>query len=173
MQADDPEHKLYQFIPPSYAKSLDAFHAVVEREADEFRPLGTRVGAFRERALDEDEDEDEEGEGGKAEQKKDKGKGKGKAQGPTGTKLPLRNFEIIDDGDAAGDGDDEIVYEAYHANWATPGFKEFHRRMQIFVLLYIEAASYLDEEDERWEFICLSVVPARVHFPPETDARGS
>ena len=29
--------------------------------------------------------------------------------------------------------------------------------MQIFVLLYIEGGSYLEEEDERWEFITLCV----------------
>jgi histone acetyltransferase 1 len=37
----------------------------------------------------------------------------------------------------------------------TPGFKEYHRRMQIFVLLYIEGGSYIDEEDDRWEFVTL------------------
>ncbi len=27
--------------------------------------------------------------------------------------------------------------------FATPGFREYHRRMQIFILLYIEAGSYI------------------------------
>lgn len=39
--------------------------------------------------------------------------------------------------------------------WDTPGFREYHRRMQIFILLFIEAGSYIEEEDERWEFVVL------------------
>ena len=40
---------------------------------------------------------------------------------------------------------------------ATPGFRDYHRRMQIFILLYIEAGSYIQEDDERWEFVVLYV----------------
>jgi Histone acetyl transferase HAT1 N-terminus len=41
---------------------------------------------------------------------------------------------------------------------ATPGFRDYHRRMQIFILLYIEAGSYIQEDDERWEFVVLYVL---------------
>lgn len=27
--------------------------------------------------------------------------------------------------------------------WDTPGFREFHRRAQLFILFYIEAGSYI------------------------------
>jgi hypothetical protein len=27
--------------------------------------------------------------------------------------------------------------------WDTPGFKEYHRRMQLFILLFIEGGSYV------------------------------
>lgn len=78
------------------------------------------------------------------------GKGKGKAT----TKVAVEKaFEVVKD-DAV---DEEVVFEAYSSNWDTPGFKEFHRRMQIFVLLYIEGAQYIDEEDGRWEFVTLFV----------------
>ena len=40
---------------------------------------------------------------------------------------------------------------------ATPGFRDYHRRMQLFILLYIEAGSYIQEDDERWEFVVLYV----------------
>lgn len=30
--------------------------------------------------------------------------------------------------------------------------KEFHRRIQIFVLFFIEAGSYIDETDDKWEY---------------------
>jgi len=51
--------------------------------------------------------------------------------------------------------DDVIEYEVYHSTWETEGFKEYHRRMQLFILLYIEGGSYIKEEEETWEFVVL------------------
>ncbi|KAG5732748.1 Histone acetyltransferase type B catalytic subunit [Termitomyces sp. T112] len=51
--------------------------------------------------------------------------------------------------------EDSVVFEAYHATWNTSGFKELHRRMQIFILLYIEAGSYINEDEDSWEFVVL------------------
>ncbi|KAI0933501.1 hypothetical protein AcV5_005629 [Taiwanofungus camphoratus] len=52
--------------------------------------------------------------------------------------------------------DEETVdFEVYHSTWATPGFREYHRRMQLFILLYIEAGSYIREDEETWEFVVL------------------
>ena len=31
--------------------------------------------------------------------------------------------------------------------------------MQLFILLYIEAGSYISEDEEQWEFVVLQVVP--------------
>ncbi|KAG2157603.1 acyl-CoA N-acyltransferase [Suillus bovinus] len=45
-----------------------------------------------------------------------------------------------------------VEYEVYHATWNDPGFREYHRRMQIFILLYIEAGSYISEDDDAWQF---------------------
>lgn len=50
---------------------------------------------------------------------------------------------------------DAVVFEVWHAKWDTPGFKEYHRRMQLFILLYIEAGSYIQEGEESWEFVVL------------------
>jgi hypothetical protein len=142
VKADDPEKTLYDFIPPDYAKNLEAFTATVEQGAETFRPLGTRVGAYRMKNGEEGAN----GAGGS------KGKGKGKSDG--GPVLPERQWEVLKEGEGE---DEEVTYEAYWSNWDTPGFKEYHRRMQIFVLLYIEGASYIDEEDGRWEFVTLCV----------------
>ncbi|KAG8992236.1 histone acetyltransferase 1 [Tulasnella sp. JGI-2019a] len=59
--------------------------------------------------------------------------------------------------DEAVSEDDEtaVVYEVYWANWETPGFREYHRRMQLFVLLYIEGGSYIQEDEDKWEFVVL------------------
>ncbi|KAG2041407.1 histone acetyltransferase type B catalytic subunit [Suillus americanus] len=48
-----------------------------------------------------------------------------------------------------------VEYEVYHATWNDPGFREYHRRMQIFILLYIEAGSYINEDDDAWQFFVL------------------
>ncbi|GAA6062039.1 hypothetical protein JCM10212_005024 [Sporobolomyces blumeae] len=135
VKADDPEKTLYEFIPPSYSKKLEDFEQTVEKDAKAFRPCGDKIGAYRTSSAG-------------------KGKGKGKVDD---AKVPTRAWEAVEDGDGhgKGTGDDEVVYEAYWSNWDTPGFKEFHRRAQIFVLLYIEGAQYIDEEDGRWEFVTL------------------
>ncbi|KAH8913389.1 acyl-CoA N-acyltransferase, partial [Atractiella rhizophila] len=51
--------------------------------------------------------------------------------------------------------DEEVVYEAYLATAKTPGWLELHRRMQFFVQLEIEGGTYIEEEDDRWEFVAL------------------
>ncbi|KDQ33945.1 hypothetical protein PLEOSDRAFT_1033752 [Pleurotus ostreatus PC15] len=51
-----------------------------------------------------------------------------------------------------------VVYEVYHTTWDTPGFREYHRRMQLFILLYIEGGSYINEEEDSWEFAVLQFV---------------
>ncbi|KAJ7043083.1 histone acetyltransferase type B catalytic subunit [Mycena alexandri] len=53
------------------------------------------------------------------------------------------------------ESEDAVVFEVYHTTWNSPGFREMHRRMQIFILLYIEAGSYIDEEEDTWEFVVL------------------
>ncbi|POY70240.1 putative Histone acetyltransferase [Rhodotorula taiwanensis] len=135
VKADDPEKILYEFIPPDYTKSLEAFTETVEKDGTSFRPLGERVGAYR------------------IKERGQNGKGKGKGKSRAGPILPDRGWELLDL-DAADD-EDGVRFEGYWTNWDTPGFKEYHRRMQIFALLYIEGASYIDEEDGRWEFVTL------------------
>ncbi|KAH7905080.1 acyl-CoA N-acyltransferase [Hygrophoropsis aurantiaca] len=52
-------------------------------------------------------------------------------------------------------GSAPVEYEVYHATWQDPGFREYHQRMQLFILLYIEAGSYINEEEDGWEFVVL------------------
>ncbi|PPQ67652.1 hypothetical protein CVT25_012680 [Psilocybe cyanescens] len=51
--------------------------------------------------------------------------------------------------------EDVVEFEVYHATWDSPGFREYHRRMQLFILLYIEGGSYINEEEDTWEFALL------------------
>ncbi len=41
------------------------------------------------------------------------------------------------------------------ATWDTPGFREYHRKMQILILLYIEGGSYINDDEDSWEFVIL------------------
>ncbi|XP_076356515.1 histone acetyltransferase 1 [Tachypleus tridentatus] len=47
------------------------------------------------------------------------------------------------------------TFEVYRATALDPGFKEYHERMQTFVLWYIDAASFIDIDDELWEFFVM------------------
>ncbi|KAJ3006270.1 histone acetyltransferase 1 [Thoreauomyces humboldtii] len=51
-------------------------------------------------------------------------------------------------------GEEGVTYELYSANFETPGFLSFHQRLQVFLLWFIEGASYI-ELDSRWETVLL------------------
>lgn len=105
----------------------------MEKDEVSFRPLGTKIGDYarRKRAAVN---------GSAA----SSAKGKGRAAPNQGF---WENCNADDDGAS--------VFEAYSTRFDTPGWKDYHRRMQIFVLLFIEGGSYIDEEDDRWEFVTL------------------
>lgn len=52
--------------------------------------------------------------------------------------------------------DEDTVKEfgVYRADTSIPGFKEYHERMQTLILWFIDAASYI-EDDERWDYFVL------------------
>lgn len=50
---------------------------------------------------------------------------------------------------------DDNTYKIQHVKLNTKSLKELHYRMRIFILLFIEAGSYIDEDDDRWEFFLL------------------
>ncbi|GAA5814636.1 hypothetical protein MFLAVUS_008135 [Mucor flavus] len=43
------------------------------------------------------------------------------------------------------------VFEIYKNSFASAKFREYHSRMQIFVLLFIEGSSYIEDDDDKWE----------------------
>ncbi|XP_064471930.1 histone acetyltransferase type B catalytic subunit-like isoform X1 [Ornithodoros turicata] len=47
------------------------------------------------------------------------------------------------------------TFEIYKVDTKVPGFVDYHARMQTFILWYIDAASYIDSDDERWEYFVL------------------
>jgi histone acetyltransferase 1 len=105
----------------------------VEKDEVSFKPLGTKIGDYARRRRVKPT-----GDAGK------NSKGKGKAAAKQAA------WE-----DCSPEDEDAVVFEAYSTRFDTPGWKDYHRRMQIFVLFFIEGGSYIDEEDDRWEFVTL------------------
>jgi len=46
-------------------------------------------------------------------------------------------------------------FEIYLADFKTPGMREHHKQMQLFLLFLIEASSYIDDTDELWQVMTL------------------
>jgi histone acetyltransferase 1 len=45
----------------------------------------------------------------------------------------------------------EEYFEIYKNSFKNLKFREYHSRMQLFVLLFIEGSSYIEDDDEKWE----------------------
>ncbi|MBW0496393.1 hypothetical protein O181_036108 [Austropuccinia psidii MF-1] len=128
VKPDPIEETLYKFIPPDYTKSEEAFNAGLESEATaNFSPPGHKISSYR--ALPS----------------------KGKVK-PVNF-LNAQRWEKCKDAEAEAEHD--VIYELWAANWKTAGFRDYHRRMQVLVLFYIEGGSYIEEDDDRWEFVML------------------
>ena len=61
---------------------------------------------------------------------------------PPGCKAKEYRSARVDEQDA--------VFEVYKCNGATPGFAAYHERLQTFLIWFIEAASFIDLDDDDW-----------------------
>ncbi|XP_004931327.2 histone acetyltransferase type B catalytic subunit [Bombyx mori] len=43
-------------------------------------------------------------------------------------------------------------FEVYYCETSTQGFLEYHQRLQTFLLWYVDAASFIDVDDDQWTF---------------------
>ncbi|KAJ8670297.1 hypothetical protein QAD02_001556 [Eretmocerus hayati] len=50
------------------------------------------------------------------------------------------------------DEDQIRTFEVYKANMECKGFREYHQRLQTFVLWYIDAANFIDIDDDQWDY---------------------
>lgn len=46
----------------------------------------------------------------------------------------------------------ERTFEIYKCDASTPGFASYVRSMECFILWFIDAATFVDTDDERWKF---------------------
>ncbi|RWS18177.1 histone acetyltransferase type B catalytic subunit-like protein, partial [Leptotrombidium deliense] len=54
-----------------------------------------------------------------------------------------------------GDANVKRVFEIYKSESNDKAFQNYHENMQTFLLWFIDAASYIDIEDDRWDFFLL------------------
>ena len=50
---------------------------------------------------------------------------------------------------------ESVSYSLFRSNFATPGLKAFHERLQFFLLFYIESSSYIDSSDPIWQLLLI------------------
>ncbi|XP_006003025.1 histone acetyltransferase type B catalytic subunit isoform X1 [Latimeria chalumnae] len=50
---------------------------------------------------------------------------------------------------------EDITYQIYKADMTCPGFREYHERLQTFLMWFIETASFIDVDDERWDYFLI------------------
>ena len=47
------------------------------------------------------------------------------------------------------------LFQVYQSTVADQGFKDYHERFQFFIMFFIDAASYIDVDDDKWIFFTL------------------
>ncbi|KAJ2954806.1 hypothetical protein O0L34_g3114 [Tuta absoluta] len=50
------------------------------------------------------------------------------------------------------DGGEKRAFEVFFSETTTPGFLSYHERIQTFLLWYVDAASFIDVDDDQWTF---------------------
>ncbi|KAM8934620.1 histone acetyltransferase type B catalytic subunit [Pelodytes ibericus] len=50
---------------------------------------------------------------------------------------------------------EDITYQICKADMTCPGFREYHERLQTFLMWFIETANYIDVDDERWDYFLI------------------
>ncbi|XP_047366105.1 histone acetyltransferase type B catalytic subunit-like [Vespa velutina] len=53
---------------------------------------------------------------------------------------------------SVNDNDCTRQFEVYKADMTCKGFREYHQRLQTFVLWYIDAANFIDIDDDQWHY---------------------
>ncbi|XP_039613558.1 histone acetyltransferase type B catalytic subunit [Polypterus senegalus] len=50
---------------------------------------------------------------------------------------------------------EDITYQIHKADMSCPGFREYHERLQTFLMWFIETASFIDVDDEKWDYFLI------------------
>uniref|UniRef100_A0A6Q2X063 Histone acetyltransferase type B catalytic subunit n=1 Tax=Esox lucius TaxID=8010 RepID=A0A6Q2X063_ESOLU len=77
---------------------------------------------------------------------------------PFGTLLHTYHVHNVEEG-----GD--FTYQIHKVDVSCPGFKEYHERLQTFLMWFIETASFIDVDDDRWDFFLVLFFHGFVCWP--------
>uniref|UniRef100_A0A673FPB1 Histone acetyltransferase type B catalytic subunit n=1 Tax=Sinocyclocheilus rhinocerous TaxID=307959 RepID=A0A673FPB1_9TELE len=47
---------------------------------------------------------------------------------------------------------EDLTYQIHKVDISCPGFREYHERLQTFLMWFIETASFIDVDDDHWDF---------------------
>ena len=50
---------------------------------------------------------------------------------------------------------DSKQYEVYKCQESTPKFRDYHERLQAWIMFYIDAASFIDIDDDSWRMFLM------------------
>lgn len=68
---------------------------------------------------------------------------------PFGEKLHSVDITLKEEGNI------KRTFEIYKCDMACPNFKKYHERIQTFILWFIDAASFIDIDDDRWDYFVM------------------
>ncbi|XP_045223197.1 histone acetyltransferase type B catalytic subunit isoform X2 [Macaca fascicularis] len=55
-------------------------------------------------------------------------------------------------------GGENFTFQIYKADMTCRGFREYHERLQTFLMWFIETASFIDVDDERWHYFLVQML---------------
>uniref|UniRef100_A0AAY4ETB4 Histone acetyltransferase type B catalytic subunit n=1 Tax=Denticeps clupeoides TaxID=299321 RepID=A0AAY4ETB4_9TELE len=64
---------------------------------------------------------------------------------PFGSLLHTYTVHNVEEGD-------DFTFQIYKADMSCAGFREYHERLQTFLMFFIETASFIDVDDDRWDY---------------------
>uniref|UniRef100_A0A8C8F3C0 Histone acetyltransferase type B catalytic subunit n=1 Tax=Oncorhynchus tshawytscha TaxID=74940 RepID=A0A8C8F3C0_ONCTS len=70
---------------------------------------------------------------------------------PFGTLLHTYNVHNVEEGE-------DFTYQIHKVDLSCPGFREYHKRLQTFLMWFIETASFIDVDDDRWDFFLVQML---------------
>lgn len=128
LKADDVISKMSEVLREGYTENLDEFSGFVEKEENEFKPVGELLHNFSTNFKVRQDDK--------------------------GQKARKNTNGVSSNGH--GDIGAERCFEIYLVDVvSSPKFIEYLKRMETFVLFFIDAATFVPIEDDKWRFFTM------------------
>lgn len=118
--------KLGDVLRAGYTSNLDDFTGKIEKAQVNFKPLGELIHTFTREPIPPTEE---------------------KNVSTNGHDSHVKNMN--------GASVLPKTYEIYACDITVPKFKEYLMKMETFILWFIDAASFVDPDDERWKFFVM------------------